>query len=277
MEQEPGGIINTLVSQARLEAAQQNLEKALSLYEAAFAVADRSGFAQHPVVQGMRQEYERLRTLTEHLPELEATFRQMQEDPLAQGMAALLQAQDAESVAQALADHPILGEAPALLALGALLAEALANEVADASRHLTALFAILLQAYNHAHPEEIQVESHAAVVDLCQQIIPLAEEMDADLAQALREQAGWACNTLGNHYADKAQDPAQAIAAYTRGLAFAPENAMLLRNRAGEHLEMGDLEAAAADMDAAAALEPNAPRLAQLRAALEAARQKGKE
>ncbi|MBK6429193.1 tetratricopeptide repeat protein [Candidatus Amarolinea dominans] len=103
--------------------------------------------------------------------------------------------------------------------------------------------------------------------------IPLAGQVDAGLATGLRQQAGRACNVLGNHHADDtdANDPEQAIAAYSRGLAFDPTNAMLLRNRAGVQIEQGDFTAAQADIEAAAALEPDAPRLAALRRDLAAA------
>jgi hypothetical protein len=70
---------------------------------------------------------------------------------------------------------------------------------------------------------------------------------------------------LGNHRSDVDKDYEAAIAAYSQGLAFAPHHAILLRNRAGAHIERGDYAAAAADIDAAAALEPEAPRLAELR------------
>ena len=43
---------------------------------------------------------------------------------------------------------------------------------------------------------------------------------------------------------------------------------MLYRNRAGEYIELGQLVEAQADVERAAELEPDAPRLAQLRQAL---------
>ena len=63
LEEEPGGIINTLVSQAELEAATTSITSSLRLYEAAFAVANGTGFANHPAVKGMRQRYEVQREL----------------------------------------------------------------------------------------------------------------------------------------------------------------------------------------------------------------------
>jgi tetratricopeptide (TPR) repeat protein len=142
----------------------------------------------------------------------------------------------------------------------------------------------LVDAYNNAHSEQIEVEQHQAVIGLCEGVIPLAEQIGGDpstvlrlrsgcssgqaLARAFRQQAGRACNTLGNHYADAVKDLEQAVAAYTRGLSSDPNNAMLLRNRAGVHLDRRDLAAAQADIEAAAALDPDAPRLVELRAAL---------
>ncbi|MFZ1472769.1 MAG: hypothetical protein WAV79_07545, partial [Anaerolineae bacterium] len=138
---------------------------------------------------------------------------------------------------------------------------------------LVLFLVVLMEGYNETHSDEIDSEAHTAVIDLCAQVIPLAAQIEAGLATALRHQAGWACNTLGNHHADDtdANDPEQAIAAYSRGLAFDPTNAMLLRNRAGEQIEQGDFTAAQADIEAAAALEPDAPRLAALRRDLAAA------
>jgi len=201
------------------------------------------------------------------------TFRQtshIQADPLALALAALLQAGDDAAFARALADHPILREADALFALDGLLNQALQTRQNQAVVRLTVLLVALLDGYNWAHVEQINLEAHTAVIDLCARLIPLAEQLHADLAAALRQQAGWACNTLGNHDADMAKDREQAVAAYTRGLGFDPGNAMLLRNRAGIHLDRRDWAAARADIAAAAVLEPDAPRLIELRAALAA-------
>ena len=43
---------------------------------------------------------------------------------------------------------------------------------------------------------------------------------------------------------------------------------MLYRNRAGEHIELGQWEQAQADINQAAAREPDAPRLVELRESL---------
>jgi tetratricopeptide (TPR) repeat protein len=270
LEQEPGGIINTLVSQARLEAGIGNIEQAIPLYEQAFRIADQTGFANHPVVQDVRREYEGIRGLAS-----------TQHDPLAAGLAALLGADSDPALAQALTEHPILREADALFALAGLLNQALAAQQGEAVARLTVFLVALLEIYNNAHGEQIEAEQHQAVIGLCEGAIPVAAQISGDpstdsgqaLARAFRQQAGWACNTLGNHYADAVEDLEQAVAAYTRGLSSDPNNAMLLRNRAGVHLDRRDGVAAQADIKAAAALEPNAPRLVELREQLAQLRQ----
>ena len=258
LEQEPGGIINTLVSRARLEMGAGNVEQALPLYDEAFRIADQTGFANHPVVQEMRREYEGIRELAS-----------VQKDPLARGLAALLQANSDAALAQALDEHPVLHQADALFALAGLANQALGAGQNEVAVRLVVLMAALLDAYNRSHSEQIEPQQHQAVIGLCAGTIPLAEQIHADLARAFRQQAAWACNTLGNHYADVAKDLDAAVAAYTRGLGFDPTDAMLLRNRAGVHLDRRDAVAARADIEAAAALEPDAPRLAALREQLQ--------
>jgi hypothetical protein len=161
-----------------------------------------------------------------------------------------------------------LAEADALFALAGLLNQALAAQQNEAVVRLVAFLVTLLDRYNRSHSEQVDPQAHNAVIGLCEQVIPLAEQLHPELAAEVRQQAGWACNTLGNHYADQAKDLALALAAYTHGVAFDPANAMLLRNRAGVHLDRRDWAAARSDIEAAASLEPDAPRLAELRVAL---------
>jgi hypothetical protein len=191
-------------------------------------------------------------------------------DPLTFALAALLGAGSDAALAQALAEHPILAEPQALFALAGLVDQAQQDQQNEAVARLVVLLAALLDGYNNTHVEQIDPQAQAAVVDLCGRLIPLAQQIDDRLAESVCRQAGWACNTLGNHYADEGanQDLDGAVAAYTRGLAHDPANAMLLRNRAGVHLDRRDWDAARQDIAAAAALEPDAPRLAELRRAL---------
>jgi tetratricopeptide (TPR) repeat protein len=201
-----------------------------------------------------------------------ADGRPIVNDPMAVALSAMLGAENDQSLAQVLADHPVLREADALFAAAGLLNQALSAQQTEALVRLVVLLAVLLDGYNRAHGENVDAGAHGPVIDLCEQVIPLAEQLDAGLAAELRGQAGWACNTLGNHYASEggAQDLDQAIATYSRGLACDPGNAMLLRNRAGVHLDRRDWAAAQADVEAAAVLEPEASRLAELRAVLAA-------
>lgn len=191
----------------------------------------------------------------------------VENDPLAAALSALLRVDSDPALAQALADHPILAEADALFALVAMLDQALRAQQNESIIRLMVLLAVLLERYNKAHMEPINLERQLAVIDQCNQLIPLAEQIDAGLAAAVRQQAGWACNMLGNHYADVDKNQAAAVDAYTRGLTFDANNAVLLRNRAGARIELDDLAAAQADIDAAANLEPDAPRLTELRRA----------
>ena len=125
-----------------------------------------------------------------------------------------------------------------------------------------ALLAVLFQMYNNRHSEPIDPAVQEQVIALHEEALKVTVALGVeDLSAELRRSASWACNTLGNHRADEDKDHAGAVAAYTRGLAFDAANAVLLRNRAGEQFEQGDLAAAQADINAAAALEPDAPRL----------------
>ena len=194
------------------------------------------------------------------------------DDPLSAALSVLFQADSDRALAEALAGHPILAEADALFALAGLINQALADQQNETVARLVFTLVVLTEQYNHAHAGQFDTEAHVAVIGLCEQVIPLAEQISADLAAALRQQAGWACNTLGNHYASDGEnlDLEQAVAAYNRGVTFDPGNAMLLRNRAGAYLDQRDPASAQADIEAAAELEPDAPRLAELREQLAA-------
>jgi len=88
---------------------------------------------------------------------------------------------------------------------------------------------------------------------------------------------------LGNAYCslptgDRAENLRQAIACYQEALTvYTPQSApreyaMVQRNLADTHLDLGELEAAAACLGRAAELQPDSPRLAELRQRLEEAR-----
>jgi tetratricopeptide (TPR) repeat protein len=251
-----------------MAASDGNISEAKAFFEKVFEIAEQIGFANHPVTQNLRREYEMLGVLPQNPDDMEA-LRQAISNPLTVAISALLRVDSDQALVQTLHDHPILAEAETLFGLAGLINEALTQQQNATVARLVLFLAWLLEQYNHAHSEQIDLETHQAVIDLFDQVIPLAQQIDAGLAAMLRQQAGWACNTLGNHYADQVKDLEQAIAAYTRGLALDPANAMILRNRAGVHIDRQDRAAAQADIEAAAALEPNAPRVADLRKQVE--------
>ena len=266
---DPVGEMNVYIGLARMSAAVGERENALSHFDRVFVIADRIGFGDHPVTRDLRSEYNRLKLAHDgaSVPLVPLPDREI--EPLAAALSALLQADSNESLAQALADHPVLREAEALFALAGLLNQALQAQDSETVARLVLLAGILFQVYNSAHAESIDPQPHAGLIDLGEQILPLAQPIDGDLAGSLQERLGWLCNSLGNHYADgEGKDLSAAIAAYSRGLAFAPQTPILLRNRAGVHIEVGHRAAAQADIDAAAAIEPDAPRLAELRGEL---------
>jgi len=188
-----------------------------------------------------------------------AEVRAARANPILPALAALLAVEDDAGLRQAFAEHPVLAQPQAVLALGAMLVQAFQNQDAAVAR-LVVFFAVLLEQVNQSTTDETDIELHNALVELCEPVVALSAEIDDNLAAGLRTQAAWACNTLGNAHAQRG-DPAAAVAAYTRGLGFAPAIALLLRNRAGEQIALNALDAAHADIAQATALEPDAPRL----------------
>jgi tetratricopeptide (TPR) repeat protein len=113
----------------------------------------------------------------------------------------------------------------------------------------------------------VDLADQAAFAALHEKMLPIAEALDANLLARLHRSLGWALNSLGNAHAQQ-DDHAAAVKTYTGALSHAPDNAMLYRNRAGEYLELGQLDEAQADIEQATALEPDAERLPHLRQAL---------
>jgi tetratricopeptide (TPR) repeat protein len=72
-----------------------------------------------------------------------------------------------------------------------------------------------------------------------------------------------ACNSLGNAQ-DEAGDKSAALAAFERAIALQPDVAMWRRNRAGMLIELKRLDEAAAEIETARRMEPDAPRLKEL-------------
>jgi tetratricopeptide (TPR) repeat protein len=171
-----------------------------------------------------------------------------------------------ETLEAALTQHPALLELPTLERLAASIVQS-ASAQPEAARHVLARLVILLEGYNQAHAEQVNLEEQTRFVAVHDSLLIVAEALDADLMVGLRHSLGWALNTLGNTHAGQ-NEHAAAIDAYTRAIAHAPQDAMLYRNRAGEHIEMAQWAQAEADVERAAALEPDAPRLAALRETL---------
>ncbi|MBE7533681.1 MAG: tetratricopeptide repeat protein [Ardenticatenaceae bacterium] len=189
------------------------------------------------------------------------------QDPTALALAALLQAGSAEALQAAIAQHATLLELSTLEQLAGLFQGAPEADQREAAHHLLVRLTFLLHQYNHTHATSPDFDEQSRFVALLEGLLAPAATLDVDVAAGLRQTLGWALNTLGNAQAEQG-DHAAAVATYGRAIAHAPDNAMLYRNRAGEHLEMGQVAAAAADIERAAQLEPEAPRLAQLRRAL---------
>ncbi|NMC01074.1 MAG: tetratricopeptide repeat protein, partial [Chloroflexi bacterium] len=192
--------------------------------------------------------------------------RQMAQDPANAALAALLQVNSGETFEQALAQHPTLLELATLERLAARVAET-APAQPDMAGYLLACLGLLLEHYNHRHAEQVDLSEQTRFATLCESLLPVADALDEDLAAGLRHLLGWALNTLGNAHAEQ-DDHVAAVETYTRAITYAPENAMLYRNRASEYLKMAQVDQAAADIERAAALEPDAPRLVQLRTTL---------
>ena len=251
-EQDPVGKMNTWIGLARLEAGLGHMPEAERDYQQVFSMAEQLGFGDHPVTRDLRQEYERFKAA---------------QSPLAQALAALFQVDGLEALEQTLTQHPVLLDPPALEQLAALVTAAYQASQPDTARHVLARLAILLERYNHAHAEQVDLAEQARFVALHEALLPVAEALDIDWAAGLRRSLGWALNTLGNAHAEQG-DHAAAIETYSRAIGQTPDNAMLYRNRAGEYLELQQWTQAEADIAQAATLEPEASRLAQLHQAL---------
>ncbi|MEM7532071.1 MAG: tetratricopeptide repeat protein [Chloroflexota bacterium] len=310
LEQDARGQIDVDISQAYLAVRQDDFSQALSYFEQALVRADAINFGDHPIVQAWRQEYAAIKTTHKHevtLAHLQKLQPEMTEDSTRHAITALASVDSNEPLAAILDTHPQLQELPALTILAGMLVQAGQTQDVYAIVRLLVLLLTLIDFYHQKHHKEIEVDAHTQFISLCEQLMPVTEAVDnalentpdstMKLTPALHKITSWALNTLGNHYAttdDSAQsdtvqgtnktgarpDYTAAIDAYTRAIvhqaANAPDhgqvNAMLYRNRAGVHIEMGNLDAAQADIDTATQLEPDAERLIELREELETAR-----
>ncbi|MCL6511131.1 MAG: tetratricopeptide repeat protein [Anaerolineae bacterium] len=134
-----------------------------------------------------------------------------------------------------------------------------------------AAFAAALQA---AQADERDVALWQAAVEAGEALLAALEAAPPvpGLSVAdVRAELASAWNTLGNAR-DEAGDKPGALAAFERAIALQPDFAMWHRNRAGTLIELGRLDEAAAAIETARRLEPDAPRLRELDEQLAAAR-----
>ena len=195
-----------------------------------------------------------------------AAAKKAAQDPTKQALQTLLQVNSSKALEQALTQHPVLLEIPTIELLTTMVIDA-PDEQTEAVQHLLTLLTILLERYNRAHQEQIDLSEQAAFIALHEELLPIAESLNADLLAGLLQSLSWALNTLGNAYAAQ-ENHVTATETYTRALSHTPNDAVLYRNRASEYLELDQLEQAQADIEAAATLEPEAERLPQLKKAL---------
>ena len=125
----------------------------------------------------------------------------------------------------------------------------------------------LLQA---ADAEQPQVEVWRAITAAGESVLAMQSGAERLLNwDALHRQLASAYNTLGSALSD-AGDQSDALIAFERAITLQPDFAMWQRNRAGTLIELGRLDEARTAIDAARALEPDAPRLTDLEAELAA-------
>ena len=158
---------------------------------------------------------------------------------------------------------------------------AAAQAISPEARGALAALAERVQAYmarlQAADAENPQVAEWQAITELGEALLAAQGQAPALLDWAvLQEQIASDFNTLGNAH-DDAGDKTASLAAYERAIALQPGFAMFHRNRASTLIALGRLDEARVALDQARSLEPDAPRLAQLQAALAKAQEGGGE
>jgi hypothetical protein len=88
-------------------------------------------------------------------------------------------------------------------------------------------------------------------------------------AEQLRAEVASCWNQLGYILSDEQKKPAEALAAFGEAIKLQPDKAMWHRNYTGALIDLGDLAAAEAGLARATELEPEHPRLAELRREME--------
>ncbi len=280
------GQANTLRGLGDLERGLGNIPAAVAQYRTVFDIAERIGFGEHPVTRQLQAEY--IAWLLEEwlaTPDwnaLASFLREYQAELLSEAAEMLLR--------RALREYPddrtltthlallavarAAGIEAAYTAFGTpdlVTLERWAAVVVDASatgdRALAVgaliLAAWLLRAYNVGHMDAPELTGYDAVITLYRQMIAAAATLSPPVpTDELRADVAWALNALGNYH-DNREEPDRARAAYTEALAFDETNAMVYCNRASVAISQGDFAAARADLERAAALEPDAPVLPQ--------------
>jgi tetratricopeptide (TPR) repeat protein len=245
--------MNVYMSLNRLARDLGRVAEAADYYERVMAIGGNIGFSEHPVILGFRRE-------NEGQPELPP-----EAGALAAAVGALLTGvHDEESFRDVLSRNPALIELPALRTVVGLATTAQAQGGAEGAAQVVVLSLLLFSAYTAHHNEAIDPGEQTDFLALHEALLPVAASLATpELAVAVRESAVWAGNTLGNHHASTG-DHTAAVAAYSRSLEYQPDQALVLRNRAGTLINLGEFTRARADLERAAALEPDAARLAEL-------------
>ncbi|MCX7853939.1 MAG: tetratricopeptide repeat protein [Caldilineales bacterium] len=238
------GEANVLLEQGRVLAFLDRREEALACYEQALglyrAVGDRLGEANVLQAQGdvLRQQ-----------GHYEAAHVQYQ---------AALERYRAIGARQ--------GEANAYHGLGRLaLAQGKAEDARRWTERAIALHEATGSRYDVALDCTTLAQACKAAGDIEGAMAAWRCAADNYRAIGLDGQAAEAMNVLGD-LLQEAGRPQEALAAYAEAVALAPNDAMFRRDYAHQLITLGRLDEAAAQLDAAEALEPDAPYLALRRA-----------
>ena len=234
---------DVLAFQARRDEALARYEQALGLYR---AVGDRLGEANVLKAQG------------------DVLRSQGQYDQAHQRYQAALALYRAIGVRQ--------GEANAYLGFGRLaLAQGQPEEARRWTEQAIALHAANQSRYDVALDCETLAKAWQALGDVDAAVAALRRAADNYREIGLLDRAISALTDLGD-LLDEAGRQEETLAVYGEAVALAPDHAMLRRNYANTLIKLGRLDEAAAQLDAAEALEPDAAYLALRRAELAQAR-----
>jgi tetratricopeptide (TPR) repeat protein len=136
-------------------------------------------------------------------------------------------------------------------------------------------FSLYLQARRRAEDQESSAESWHAAAAAGTRLVeyPNASQLPFALDD-LRAEVAQCWNQLGYILSDEQKKPQEALAAFEEAVRLCPDFAMYWRNHASTNIDLGNLDAAAVSLARAGELEPDHPRLAELRRELDEARKK---